>query len=201
MKTARLIIVTAIAAGLLAFTTNAFAGGKGNGGGNKGNGGNMAPGGSNKMSNGGGSKSGYWWHNHHYYASFRYCPPVIIGVPLTVVPAGAVMEVPGFFGMRPGHVVLDMSGKIVPVKVLSWTPEGVVVQIPFMPLPAPVCAKLVVIGWNESPYRPLEMKVLPPMGGPAGGPAGGPGGPGSGPVVGAAPVGPANGPVAQVAKP
>ena len=129
---------------------------------------------------------------------------MVIGVPLTVVPAGTVMEVPGFFGLRPGHVILDMSGKIIPVKVLSWTPEGVVVEIPYMPLPVPVCAKLVVVGWNESPYRPLEMKVLPPMSGP-GGPVAGPGGPAGGPVsgpaVGAAPVGPANGPVAQVAKP
>src|SRR5207247_9071233 len=133
------------------------------------------------------------------------CPPVVVGAPRTVVPAGTVMEVPGFFGLRPGHVILDMSGKIVPVKVLAWTPDAVVVEIPPMPLPAPVCAKLVVIGWNESPYRPLEMKVLPPMGGPAGGPvagpAGGPGGPVSGPAVGAAPVGPPNGSVVQVAKP
>src|SRR5258705_9361246 len=101
MKTARLIIVTAIAVGLFAFTTDAFAGGKGNGngGGNKGNGGKFMPGGSNKVILGG-SKSNHHWHHYHSYV--RYCPPVIVGVPLTVVPAGTVMEVPGFFGMRPG---------------------------------------------------------------------------------------------------
>jgi hypothetical protein len=101
------------------------------------------------------------------------------------VPAGTVMELPGYFGLRPGHVLLDMHGQIVHPKVVAWTPRGLVVEIPFMKLPAPVYGKLVVIGWDKFAYRPVDVKIVPPLGVPAGGPAIGPTGPPKGPIVSA----------------
>jgi hypothetical protein len=170
MKSVKILTVAALGLGLLAFTSNAFAGGGNKGSGNKGNGG-PGPGKS--------GMSGNFHKDHHFRAPIirHYPPVVIVPPPVPVVPAGTVMELPGVFGLRPGDVVLDMHGVIVHPKVLAWTPRAVVVEIPFMKLPEPVCAKLVVIGWDKFAYRPLDVKIVPPLGGPVGGPAVGPAGP------------------------
>jgi hypothetical protein len=159
MRTVRILTAVALGMALVALTGNVYASG-----GKKGN-----------HVKGGGKVV----HKHRAPIVKHYRPIVVVPV-VPVVPAGSAMEVPGFYGLRPGHVVLDMHGTIVHPKVLAWTPRGVVVQIPFMKLPAPVCGKLVLIGCDKFAYRPVEVKIVPPLGGPVGpaiGPAGAPQGP------------------------
>jgi len=164
MKTARLFTLAAVGAAVLLAAGTAHAGKKKNASSSKQLVKNAAL--KNLVHH---DKHHHHHHHHHRHAKvIRYCHPVVVGVPVTVVPAGAVMELPGFFGVHPGKAVLDMGGPLVYPKVIAWTPKGIVLEIPYMHLVKPVHAKLIVVDCHGHTYRPFFVKVVPAIGGPVG---------------------------------
>ena len=116
-----------------------------------------------------GSSHGHRGGHHHHHRRYRptYHAPKPVCPPITVVPAGSVITLPGYFGRHPGHVILELAGAKLHAKVLGWSHAGIKVLLPAIDLAAPAAGSLVVIRWDKYVYRPFPVKILPPVAPPA----------------------------------
>jgi len=112
-----------------------------------------------------GSSHGHRGGHHHHHRRYRptYHPPKPVCPPITVVPAGSVITLPGYFGRHPGHVILELAGAKLHAKVLGWSHAGIKILLPAIDLAAPASGSLVVIRWDKYVYRPFPVKILPPV--------------------------------------
>jgi hypothetical protein len=195
MKIVRFALLTAVLAGLFVLNTSqSFAKGGGGGGGRSGGGGaGMARsgggggirigGGSGGIRIGIGSGSSSGSHCKTPICHPKPCPPSyyapvgpLPGGPLVVaeeavVPVGAVVELPGYWGRYDGNVILEFAGAQMPAKVVKWAETGVAVEMPPVKLVVPSPAKLLVVRWDKYVFPPMCIKLVPAVPAPAGGAA------------------------------
>ncbi len=85
-----------------------------------------------------------------------------------VFPAGSVMLIKGEgFALAPGKVVVKTAGVALAAEILNWTPLGVEVKLPHLPLAHPTRARLFVVRKDGMTSRPmlfdLDLPVAVPV--------------------------------------